>query len=62
MREGEIACSMQFLLFHNVFQSYICLVCQNVVLCGNGLTLPNVKTLDKIKFKELADNNIKRAN
>ena len=35
---GEIACYRQFLLSHNVFHSYISVVCQNVALCGNGLT------------------------
>ena len=35
--KGESACQKQFLLFHNVFHSYISLVRQNVALCGNGL-------------------------
>ena len=39
VRKGEIACYKQFLLFsHNVFHSYISLVCQNAALHGNGLT------------------------
>ena len=28
-----------FSFSHNVFHSYISIVCQNAVLCGNGLTL-----------------------
>ena len=37
VRKGEIACDKQFLFSHNVFHSYISLVCQNAALCGNGL-------------------------
>ena len=39
MRQGEIACYKQFLLFSVFSTNIISLVCQNVVLCGNGLTL-----------------------
>ena len=35
--KGEIACYKQFPLSHNVFHSYISLVHQNAILCGNGL-------------------------
>ena len=38
-RKGEIACDKQFLLFSQCFHSYISLVCQNAILCGNGLNL-----------------------
>ena len=34
-----------------VFQSYISVACENVVLCGNGLTLPHGKNLDWSKLK-----------
>ena len=33
-------------------------MCQNAVLCGNGLTLPNNKILDLSKLKGSADNKI----
>ena len=36
VRKGEIACYKQFLLYHNVFHSYISLVRENAALCGNG--------------------------
>ena len=38
VRKGAIACNKQFLLFHNVFYSYISLKPENAALCGNGLT------------------------
>ena len=34
-------------------------MCQNVALCGNGLTLSQTKSLDSSKLKEFADNNSK---
>ena len=36
-RKGEIACFKQFLLFHNVFHSYISLLRQIAALFANGL-------------------------
>ena len=44
VRKGEIACYKQFLLSHNVFHSYIYLMCQNAVLCGKGLKLTLYQT------------------
>ena len=38
VRKGEIAYHKQFLLFSEFSYSYISLVCQNVGLCGNGLS------------------------
>ena len=38
VRKEELACYKQFILFHNVFHSYISLMHQNASLCGNGLT------------------------
>ena len=37
MRKEEITCYKQFLVFHNVFHSYVSLVHQDGILCGNGL-------------------------
>ena len=39
MREGKLLVTSYFYFSHNVFYSLISLVCQNVALCGNGLTL-----------------------
>ena len=40
MRNGKIACyTCNFSFSHNVFHSYISLVCQNAALCGNWLSL-----------------------
>ena len=37
VRKGEIARYKQFLLFLTMFSTAKSLVCQNAVLCGNGL-------------------------
>ena len=42
--KGEIACNKQFLHSHNVFHSYISLLCQNAALCGNELN--NIEVLN----------------
>ena len=43
MGKGEIACYMQFLLFSQCFPQLISLVCQNMVLCGNGLLVIHIR-------------------
>ena len=36
--KGEIACTSNFCLFHNVFKRLLSQTCQKVSLCGNGLS------------------------
>ena len=36
--KGEIACTSNFSFSHNVFKRLLSQRCQNVSLCGNGLT------------------------
>ena len=64
MKKGEIARYKQFLLSHSVFYSFISIVRQNVVLCGNWLN-KNVcfiftlhKFLDMTKLKAFADDKL----
>ena len=66
MRKQELLVTSNFSFSHNVFHSYISLVHQNAVLCGNGLRafahenlsigkainfLPNDNILDWFKLK-----------
>ena len=46
-RKGELLVTSNFSFSHNGFHSYISLVHQNVVLCGNGLKLGKGKTDDQ---------------
>ena len=48
VRKGEIACYKQFLLFSQCFPQLYILVCQNVLLCGNGLN-PLFKIVDYLR-------------
>ena len=45
VKKGQIACYKQFPYSQNVFHSYISLVRQNLVLCGNGI--PNIYYLEQ---------------
>ena len=59
VRKGEIACYKQFLFFSQCFPSYISLVRQNAVLCGNGFTLfQTTNFLDVAILKVFADNKL----
>ena len=49
-----------FSFSHNDFHSYISLVHQNTVLCGNGLT-PNSKILYQSKLEAFADDKLEVA-
>ena len=44
----ELLVTSNFSFSHNVFYSYISLVCQNVALCGNGIIQQWLPTIDKI--------------
>ena len=56
VRNGEIACYKQFLHSHNVFQSYISVVCKNAALCGNALSLEEpVTTIHVVAFEAKRD-------
>ena len=61
MGKGEIACHEQFLLFHSVFKRFDSQGCQKVSLCGNGLTLSdmkNIKSLPNIKSSQKTLSNL----
>ena len=50
---GERYMTIMVLLFHNVFHSYVSLVCQNAALCGNGLNFYQTTRFGTLLFENI---------